>query len=133
MSLISDLIEVANEIVGDFDLLSPIIHLVYIPSTQSETGGKHYAQPVTLHGVIDSRQRLIVDARGNTVTVMSTITFLEVITPNGSPGRREPIDPNDILILPDGFTGPIIDTPGSTVDPETGTGFINTIMLGRRG
>lgn len=133
MSLISDLIEVANEIVGDFDLLSSITHLAYLPLTQSETGGRQYAQPVTLHGVIDDRQRLITDSKGNTITAMSTITFLELIPPNGSPGRREPIDLGDILILPSGFTGPIIEVPGSTIDPETGRGFITTVMLGRRG
>lgn len=90
-----------------------------------------YAAPVTLRCVVDSRQRMIITNTGQAITVMSTLTFTSPIKENGASGRREPIDPRDKMTLPDGFTGPIIDT-GAPIDPKTRQGYITQIMLGAR-
>lgn len=106
-----------------------ITHEAWI--AQDKFGKATYALPVTLRCVIDSRQRIIITTGGQTITVMSTLTFTSPIAPNGAFGRREPIDPRDKITLPNGFTGPIIDT-SAPIDPKTGAGYIQQIMLGTR-
>lgn len=108
---------------------SEVTHEAWIG--QDKFGKETYAAPVTLRGAIDSRQRLIVTTGGKTITIMSTITFTQAIAPNGAAGRREPIDPRDRITLPNGFSGPIIDT-GAPIDPKTGMGYIQQVMLGAR-
>lgn len=87
--------------------------------------------PVSLLCVID-RTNKVITVNGQLVTISATLTFVGDVAPNGATGRREPIDPRDKIILPDGFTAPIIDTPGSVTDPVTGRGFIQSVMLGTR-
>lgn len=98
---------------------------------QDVFGADTYAAPVSRLAVIDRTNKVQVrDAQ--TVTIAATITFIGDVLPNGAAGRREPIDPRDIITLPDGFTGPIIDSPNSVIDPVTGRGFIQEVMLGAR-
>jgi len=97
---------------------------------QGYAGGKTYAAPVALHGVVDFTSKPVIKLSGETVTAVVTITVVGDILPNGAAGRREPVDPRDRIILSNGFTGPIIDAPGSVLDPSTGRGLIHVIMLG---
>ncbi len=99
---------------------------------QSVTGKPTYASPVTFKCIEDDKQKPITTIAGQVVTVMSTLTVLEAISPNGTAGRHEPIDTRDRITTPSGFIGRVIDAPGSVVDPSTGKGFIQTIMLGAR-
>lgn len=99
---------------------------------QSVTGKPAYASPITVKCIEDDKQRTIVTAAGQVITVMSTLTILEAISENGTAGRKEPIDPRDRITTPSGFLGKVIDTPGSVVDPGTNKGFIQQIMLGAR-
>lgn len=98
---------------------------------QDGAGKRTYGSPVTLAGVVDRTFRMIT-SNGQQIAIAATITVVGDISPNGAAGRREPIDPRDKIVLSDGFTGPIIDAPGSVVDPGTGRGFIHSIMLGAR-
>lgn len=100
--------------------------------SQSVTGTPTYASPVTVKCIEDDTQKTIVTTAGKVITVMSTLTILQAIPSNGAAGRHEPIDPRDKITTPSGFVGKIIDTPGSVVDPGTGKGFIQSIMLGAR-
>jgi len=108
---------------------SVITHEAWIG--QDKFGKATYAAPTHPRCVIDSRQRIIVTTGGQNLTVMATLTFTSPVEPNGTPGRREPIDPRDRITLPNGFTGPIIDA-SAPIDPKTGMGYIQQIMLGAR-
>lgn len=108
---------------------SPITHYAWI--SQSVAGDDTYDDPVTLLCVIDRTNRVIV-RDGEHITIGATLAFVGDVAPNGAVGRREPIDPRDKIVLPDGFTGPIIDSPGSVIDPDTERGFIQSVMLGAR-
>lgn len=126
--IIRDLIPTISELTEGVQ--AEITHRAW--TGEKETGKKEYANPVTLKCIISSKHRQVVSASGQLVTAVHTLTFLDPITPNGSPGRREPIDTRDMITLPDWFTYPIVDI-GGVVDPETGMGFTNKVMLGRRG
>jgi hypothetical protein len=88
---------------------------------------------VTLNAVVDLTRKQRTLTSGRVITVIATLTIVGDVTPNGTTGRKEPIDPRDRITLPDGTTGPIIDAPGAVVDPGTGRGFIHEIMLGEVG
>lgn len=99
---------------------------------QSVTGSPTYAPPITIKCIEDDTQKSITTLSGQVVTVMSTLTVLEPIPENGTAGRHEPIDVRDKITTPSGFVGKVINAPGSVVDPGTGQGFIQQIMLGAR-
>jgi hypothetical protein len=128
---LNDIIALGVQIASSVtDSLKPnVTHEAWIG--QNATGKPSYASPVTLRCIIDDSQKNITTLGGSVITVMATLTFLDPITPNGTSGRREPIDPRDRFTLPNGFTGKIIDSPGSVINPATGVGFIQQIMLGR--
>lgn len=108
-----------------------ITHEAWI--AQDKFGKPQYAAPTdpAPRCVIDSRQRVVVTTGGQAITIMSTLTFTSPTASNGAPGRREPIDPRDKITLPNGFTGPIIDS-AAPIDPKTNMGYIQQIMLGAR-
>lgn len=90
------------------------------------------AAPRYYDAIIDIRdeQKII---GGVTVNVKAEIIILEPVAPSGAPGtvkRNEPIDPRDIVILPDGSTGPIIGNPG-ILDPTTLRPYFIELTLGR--
>lgn len=99
---------------------------------QNVTGKPTYASPLEIKCIEDDTQKTIITASGQVVTVMSSLTILQAIPSNGTAGRHEPIDPRDKIITPSGFVGKVIVTPDSVVDPSTGKGFIQSIMLGAR-
>lgn len=99
---------------------------------QSVTGVPSFAAPLEIKCIEDDKQKTIVTTAGKVITVMSTLTILEAIPSNGTAGRKEPIDPRDKITTPSGFVGKVIETPGSVVDPGTGKGFIQSIMLGAK-
>lgn len=99
---------------------------------QSVTGKPTYASPITVKCIEDDTQKTITNSSGQIVIVMSTLTILQAIASNGTAGRHEPIDTRDKITTPSGFVGKVVDTPDSVVDPSTGKGFIQSIMLGAR-
>jgi hypothetical protein len=88
-----------------------------------------YASAVTRKAVMKSLQRMIRTTGGQEVLARASLTFLTPITANGAEGRREPVDPRDLITLPDGTTGPILDVTG-TVDPETDAPYALKVILG---
>lgn len=67
---------------------------------------------------------------------VTILTFLRAIAEHGSPGREEPIDPRDKIILPDGSTGPISDVSrkselqGGLDDPTTNQPYMYQVTIG---
>jgi hypothetical protein len=97
---------------------------------QDAYGSATYAAPVTFQAVLDRTNKQLVTL-GKVIDVAATLTIVGDLAPNGATDRREPIDPRDVITLPDGFTGPIIDVPNAVTDPITGRGLIQQIMLGK--
>ncbi len=94
----------------------------------NDRGGPLYASPVTIKAIVDMRPRLRRTSDGTEVMQRCQVTIPRPIRPNGAAGRREPIDPRDKIVLPDGFTGPILDIEGP-VDPVTNRPYISDIRM----
>lgn len=95
-------------------------------------GNDVFASPVPLRAVVDSTKRLRSTANGQLVMTFASLTFLDPIadtTPNTGESREQPIDPRDILILPDGGTAPVVQS-GGPLDASTGRGLITETILG---
>lgn len=88
-----------------------------------------YASPITLRAVVDLRQRRITSSTGEDIIQKARITFVGPVEPNGASNRREPIDPRDKIVLPNGYTGPILNVLGP-VDPSTGDPYAPEVILG---
>lgn len=97
----------------------------YSQSTQDGDGNRTYGQVATRTCVVDRRTRNIVatagPSAGQLVTTLATLTFV-------SGGVS--INPNDMIVLDDGASGPIVSI-GGVDDPETGKGFVTEVVLGR--
>lgn len=120
-------IAIANSLTAGVQV--EITHEAWID--QDVHGDPVLADPVQIRCVLDLSRRQIQQEDGIIVTVVATATVVGDVSPNGAAGRVEPIDPRDIITLPDGTTGPIIQTaPNSVVDPSTGRGLIHEILLG---
>lgn len=91
-----------------------------------------YAAAVPLKAIVVQKLQLKHMGDGRQVAVKATLTFLQVIAPNGAAGRDEPIDPRDKLVLADGTTGPILRAEGMR-DPGKGRPFLLEVWLGMTG
>ncbi len=93
-------------------------------------GDEGYDTTVTLKALVDRTVKQYYTGDGKLVQTMARLTFLDVIPANGASGRREPIDPRDILTLDDGATAPIVEIP-QFENPATGAPFIIEVVLGK--
>jgi hypothetical protein len=89
------------------------------------------------HGVPISRPALVQKGAvlrkrpdGQVPTTGTRIEFLDPLPANGAVGRREPIDPRDLITL-EGETDPghIDEIPGVMVDPETNLPYVSVVWL----
>jgi hypothetical protein len=88
-----------------------------------------YDTAVAYDAIVDMTAHLIRDSKGEDVLAKATITILEPISDNGAAGRLEPVDPRDLITLPDGSTNPILNIQG-LVNPDTDSGYMFVITLG---
>lgn len=89
-----------------------------------------YADPIPRRAIYDSKQESKFDtATGKVIQTKGKLTFLEPIPPNGATGRIEPIDNRDLLILPDGTTGPIFK-PEGLLNPDINRPFLIELWIG---
>lgn len=124
------------------DIQVAVAHEPWKGSTAS--GGPEFGDAVNLSGILEVKQRMVKLRTGDLVMSRANITFLSPIaasgmdsldqlhpelTEDGATGRREPIDPRDKLTLPDGTTGPILDTEG-LMNPKTNSPFFLQVFLG---
>lgn len=101
------------------DLQASVTHFAW--TSQSDTGAPVYASGVSRKAIVEMKQRLMRTAGGQEIVARAKVTFLELPAANGAANRREPIDPRDKILLPDGTTGPILDVAG-LVDAESTAG-----------
>lgn len=107
-----------------------VIHKAWIG--QDGVGGDDFADPVTLRAIVDPTKRMRTTMSGQTVMTFATLTFVDPIddtVPNTGHTREQPIDPRDLLTLPDGGTAPIVQSGGLT-DSGTLRPFVNEVILG---
>lgn len=111
-----------------FDSLKVVVeHYQWIGSATN--GGPSFDIMVTRRAVVDYTQRLRRTASGEDVLQKATIYFIGPMPPHGAEGRREPIDPRDKWILPNRYTGPILEVIG-IADPQTGNPYSYEVILG---
>lgn len=99
---------------------------------QDGHGTPTYAAPRTLRALVDLTKQRKYTPSGVLVMTFATLTFLDPIedtTPTSPWVREQPIDPRDVLTLPDGGTAPIVHT-GGFADSQTGRGFVQDTILG---
>lgn len=109
------------------DLQVPITHHAWIGITGTN-GQSNYAPPVTIMAVVDNSPRLRRTTDLREVLQRAEVIIPRPVTPNGASGRREPIDPRDKIVLPDGYTGPIFDIEG-VIDPATNKPYASVIRM----
>lgn len=94
----------------------------------SSFGGWSYPTEVQLRATVDWKQKQLRTADGVLSVSRALVQFLDVdaliAATNG-----EGIDDHDIIILPDGTTGPILDMAGF-IDPVTNLPFSTEVYLG---
>lgn len=96
--------------------------VTHYPFQSQDVKGKvTYGTSASLRCVIDYTRKQVQTGGGRSTWVIATLTFV---------GDVVAIDTRDKIVLPDGRTGPIITTPNAVVDPGTGRGFVNELMIG---
>ena len=109
------------------DLQTEVSHSAWIDF--DSYGKPVYATAVIRPAIVEYSQRLRRRSDGQLVQQRASIVFTYPITANGAVGRREPIDPRDEIVLPSGYTGPILDILG-LVDPKTKAPYMLEVILG---
>lgn len=93
-------------------------------------GNATFASPVNRRALWEPGHQAKFDTNtGSVVQVRGKLTFLEPVEPNGAAGRVEPIDNRDLIILPDGTTGPIFK-PEGLYNPVAGKPFLIELWIG---
>jgi hypothetical protein len=105
--------------------------------TDTYGGDPESIPAIVEHGVDD-----ILTQHKEVIPVQAKITFLRPITSTAVAkpwvpfatgfSRKEPLDPRDRIILPDGLTGPIVKVRGMT-SGATDAPFMFEVWIGRRG
>ncbi len=92
-------------------------------------GGYSYATGVQRAALVERKTKMVRNAQGEEVVSTHVVTLLRPVAANGSPGRREPIDPRDKFTLPDGSKPKILSIQDFT-DKDTGSGYFYQVYLG---
>lgn len=127
----SSLVRLGVKLADQFteDGQSTITHEAWIG--QDKFGKPTYAFATHPRCVVTQKVRTVVNSSGELKMSAATLTFTTLPLSNGAAGRQEPIDPNDRIMLSNGFTSPIVFI-GGPEDPTTGKGYILSVALGAR-
>lgn len=140
-SIVRKAVTVANTITAD--LQGTVLHSAWI--RQDAMGKSIYGRrlegldiygsynatgvQIPRQAVIEQKQR-IREIQGRQTLTFAHLIFVGPIEANGmTTERKEPVDPRDIIILPDGTTGPIVDVVG-VMDSETSNLYFVEVWLG---
>lgn len=96
---------------------------------QDGNGNPTYAAPRVLKALVNREVMNVKTDNGQFIKSTAQIYFLEEVTPNGAAERIEPIDLKDIIIMPDGVTGPILKVDGF-FDGGTSVPYYSQVYLG---
>lgn len=95
---------------------------------QGFSGDATYAADVELKAIVDWRQRQVRTLAGSLEVSRASVTFLDVDALLAATNNAG-IDDNDVIVLPDGTTGPILDM-GGFIDRTTGVPVATEVFLG---
>lgn len=95
---------------------------------QDAFGAPTYAAAVNLRAIIDWKATQRRTSTGILTVSRAVIAFLDVAALSAATGGAG-IDDSDLLVLPDGTTGPILDL-GGFIDPGTGIPIATEAYLG---
>jgi len=93
------------------------------------TGEALFGPPVVRNVLLEYKQSQRNTLTGTTVVSRAKLTLLEPVSPNGASGRREPVDPRDRFLLPDGTDGPVVDVAG-LMDPSSSAPYLFQVWIG---
>jgi hypothetical protein len=99
---------------------------------QDVYGKPLFAAPMSLKAICVLAPNQHKTTNGIVVNTTAYAAFLEPILPNGAASRKEPIDPRDVIIFPDGTTGPIVEIKGF-IDAGTNAPMFSEVWIGDGG
>lgn len=100
---------------------------------EDQFGKGIYATALSLRAIVEDKNKQLKTGEGQDAVSKTYIAVLEPIdaaTANSGFTRKNPVDERDIVTLPDGSTGPILDIDG-LINGATGVPFYSQIYLGR--
>jgi hypothetical protein len=108
--------------------------VVIIPWTGEDVfGTTTYDDPFPAAALVELSSKPSFSASGQLIETKANVTFLRPVPPTAALAgqtRTNPIDPRDIIILPDGTTGPIIRI-GGFVNAQTHRPYMSEVTLGK--
>lgn len=111
--------------------LSLQVNVTHRPWTgQGVDAAPTWASPgVSVPAIVIEKRSLVRFADGHEKMSSHYVGILRPLTPNGATGRDEPVDPRDLIILPDGTTASVLSVAG-VVDNSTGKRFYCEVLVG---
>lgn len=124
--LVRSVVKIADKVTGS--LQDNVTHHPWIG--QNQHGEAVYGEGVSISCLIEYKQVLRRQPNKQDVISNAQLCVLTPMTENGAAGRREPVDPRDKFVLPDGTTGWVVDYSGGLEDPSTAYPYLHKIYLG---
>ena len=124
-------VSLANQLTDSLQL--PVTHRAWIG--ENHYGDPSYDAPTSAAGggqlkaVVNQDVTQHTMPSGQVAEARAHLIFVQPVPVNGADGRSEPIDTRDLIVLPDGTTGPIIDIKGP-YDPGTNRPYMLEVWLG---
>lgn len=125
-SVVSAGVRIAKNITDGGRLLTTVQWSAWIK--QDGHGTDSFAAPVALKAFVERSQQGFPSRDGQMEVCNSKVTILEPLPVNGAPGRVEPLDSRDQIVLPDGTTNTILAIKGA-VNGETGQPYYFEVYL----
>jgi hypothetical protein len=98
---------------------------------QTAAGDANY-KTVKLRAIVEQKLSRVKTVSGQEVPVQASLTFLDALPSfraETGHARVNPVDPRDIVVLPDGTTGPLVSS-SAPVDPGTNAGLVTQAWMG---
>lgn len=127
--LTRSLLQVADGLTGGTSGFQDTVHLYYWTGIGDFGEPTYQATAIGINAIVIEKQFKRRLSNGEDVIQKAEITIPRPLAAQGAANRREPIDPRDKLVLPNGYTGPILSVDGP-VDPATHLPFMMTVILG---
>lgn len=124
LKIVRNAVKTADKVTKD--LQATVSYSRYLSS--DDYGAKTFAAAVSLRAIVDWKQKQLRTTAGVLSVSRASVMFLD-ITAVVLATSGEGIDDNDLIVLPDGTTGPILDMAGF-IDAGTGHPIATEVFLG---
>ena len=108
--------------------LQATVSLQHVAGPPDGQGNQEYNAVVLMRAIVDWKQKQLRTVEGVLTVSRASVMFLDVAEV-ASATNGEGIDDHDIITLPDGTTGPILDMAGF-IDAGTGQPIATEVFLG---